>query len=33
MDSVTPYLFFNGNCREAMGFYKKIFGGELTAMT
>ena len=25
-----PYLFFRGDCREAMEFYKAIFGGELT---
>ena len=23
----TPYLFFNGTCREAMSFYASIFGG------
>src|SRR6476660_368192 len=23
------YLFFKGNCREAMEFYKSVFGGEL----
>lgn len=35
MDKVTlnPYLFFNGNCKEAMEFYKSIFGGELTMQT
>jgi len=27
--SLEPYLFFNGNCREAMEFYKSVFGGEL----
>jgi PhnB protein len=27
------YLFFKGNCREAMEFYKGIFGGELTLNT
>ena len=27
---LTPYLFFGGNCKEAMEFYKGIFGGELT---
>jgi len=27
---VNPYLFFKGNAREAMEFYKNIFGGELT---
>ncbi len=26
--SVSPYLFFNGNCREAMDFYAYVFGGE-----
>lgn len=29
----TPYLTFNGNCREAMNFYKECFGGELTLQT
>jgi PhnB protein len=33
MNQVTPYLFFNGNCREVMNFYREIFGGEVTAMT
>lgn len=27
--SIEPYLFFNGNAREAMEFYKSVFGGEL----
>src|SRR3569833_1769086 len=27
--SLTPYLLFNGNCREAMEFYKQCLGGEL----
>lgn len=31
--SLDPYLFFKGNCREAMEFYKGIFGGELSIMT
>ena len=31
--NVDPYLFFPGNAREAMGFYKSIFGGELTVQT
>jgi PhnB protein len=31
--SVDPYLFFKGNCREAMEFYKGVFGGELEVMT
>lgn len=25
----NPYIFFNGNCEEAMKFYQSIFGGEL----
>lgn len=28
--SIVPYLFFRGNCKEAMEFYQTIFGGELT---
>jgi PhnB protein len=31
--NLDPYLFFKGNCREAMEFYKSIFGGELTVST
>jgi PhnB protein len=27
--SLDPYIFFNGNAREAMEFYKGVFGGEL----
>jgi len=30
---LTPYIFFGGNCREAMEFYKSVFGGELTFST
>ena len=26
----TPFLLFDGNCAEAMTFYKSCFGGELT---
>lgn len=26
---VTPYLFFNGNCREAIEAYVAIFGGKI----
>lgn len=33
MKPLTPYLFFNGNCREALDFYKECFGGELQLMT
>ena len=31
--NLNPYLFFDGNCREAMQFYQNIFGGELTVQT
>lgn len=30
--NLDPYLFFRGNCAEAMDFYKSIFGGELSMM-
>jgi PhnB protein len=30
MPTLNPYLTFNGNCREAMNFYKECLGGELT---
>ncbi len=35
MERVTlnPYLFFAGNCREAMEFYKDVFGGTLNVQT
>ncbi len=33
MKQITPYLFFDGNCREVMNFYKKVLGGELSIMT
>ncbi|MBK0402121.1 VOC family protein [Adhaeribacter sp. BT258] len=33
MAHLTPYLAFNGNCREAMEFYKTVFGGELQIQT
>lgn len=33
MQTLVPYLFFNGNCREAMNFYKDCFGGKLELMT
>ena len=31
--TLNPYLFFAGNCREAMEFYKGVFGGTLNVMT
>ncbi|HET6528503.1 MAG TPA: VOC family protein [Balneolaceae bacterium] len=35
MEKVTldAYLFFNGNCRDAMEFYQQVFGGELEVKT
>lgn len=35
MDNIelAPYIFFKGNCQEAMEFYQKIFGGELQTQT
>jgi len=31
--TLTPYLFFQGNAKEAMEFYKTVFGGELEVQT
>lgn len=31
--TLNPYLFFAGNCREAMEFYQSIFGGKLEMQT
>ena len=33
MTQINSYLTFNGNCREAMTFYKTCLGGELTLQT
>ncbi|MBK6379552.1 MAG: VOC family protein [Chitinophagaceae bacterium] len=33
MTLINSYLTFNGNCREAMNFYKDCLGGELTLQT
>jgi PhnB protein len=33
MAKLNPYLTFEGNCREAMTFYRDCFGGELKIMT
>jgi PhnB protein len=30
MAQLNPYLNFDGNCREAMNFYKDCLGGELS---
>jgi PhnB protein len=32
MNQLEPYLFFNGNCAEAMRFYEKTLGGKLEMM-
>src|SRR3982751_3570834 len=31
--TLNPYLFFGGNCRQAMEFYTRVFGGTLTMST
>jgi PhnB protein len=33
MPAIHVYLSFNGNCREAMHFYKECLGGELLLQT
>lgn len=33
MKQITPYLFFDGNCRELMTFYRECFEGKLDLMT
>jgi PhnB protein len=33
MTQINSYLTFNGNCREAMNFYKDCLGGELNLQT
>ncbi len=30
---LEPYLFFSGNCEEALNFYKGIFGGEVSEIS
>ena len=32
MSKVAPYLFFDGNCAEAMRFYERTLGGKLETM-
>lgn len=32
MSQLDPYLFFDGNCAEAMRFYEKALGGKLEMM-
>lgn len=31
MHTITVHLWFNGNCKEAIDFYQKVFGAELAA--
>jgi PhnB protein len=33
MSTVTPYILFDGTCRQAMQFYQSCLGGELTVLT
>lgn len=30
--SLDPYLYFDGDCREAFAFYKSVFGGDFAVM-
>ncbi len=32
MMRVNPYLYFNGNCKEAFEFYAKVLGGKILSM-
>ena len=32
MSQLDPYLFFDGNCAEAMRFYEKTLGGKMEMM-
>ena len=32
MKTLNVYLFFNGNCEEAMNYYKKCLGGEIVSV-
>jgi len=32
MNQLEPYLFFNGNCADAMHFYEKTLGGKVEMM-
>jgi PhnB protein len=33
MAQLRPYIKFNGNCRQALEFYKSIVGGQLSLQT
>lgn len=30
--NISPYVFFNGNCREAVQFYAQVLGAEIVSM-
>ena len=30
---LEPYLFFTGNCEDALNFYKQVFNGEIEGMS
>jgi PhnB protein len=30
---LEPYLFFSGNCEEALNFYKDVFGGQIEGIS
>ena len=32
MKQIVPFLHFDGNCREAMEFYKQVLGADLFIM-
>ena len=32
MKSISPYLFFQGNCEDALNFYQQAFDGEIVAL-
>ena len=29
---INPYLFYNGNCQEALKYYEKVLGAQIGAM-
>ena len=29
IEKITPYLYFDGNAKDALEFYKELFGGEI----
>src|SRR5690606_29150499 len=33
MSGLVPYLYFPGNAADALGFYRDVFGGELSLFT